>query len=106
MKPKYVGLLRDWPAYLCDPDKNVLCPKHGCYYLNRGECRLTLNPAFAQAEIKTHADLIRSMSDEELAEFLRRYCRKGWWECGVNAGRDCAKCWLDWLRQEADNGQN
>ena len=47
----------------------------------------------------TNADRIRSMSDEELAEWLefrddncpRAGCYKG----------GCHECWLDWLKQEA-----
>jgi hypothetical protein len=57
---------------------------------------------------KTKADCIRAMSDEELAELFSNdncgYCRihdfcfaKG---CQVN----CEDVWLDWLKQEADNG--
>ena len=50
---------------------------------------------------KTNADLIRAMSDEELAELLsdderacpprHRNCRKHITECGG--------CWLEWLKQ-------
>ena len=64
MKSKYAGSVIGKAAYLCNPEKNVLCRKRSCYYLGRGECRLTLNPAFAQEEIKTNADRIRRMSDE------------------------------------------
>lgn len=53
---------------------------------------------------KTNADLIRAMTDEELAEL--------WWErvdcgeCPVHrdcrmTGQDCKKLALDWLREEA-----
>ena len=50
---------------------------------------------------KTNADRIRSMTDEELAGWLRdfgdcdglnRRC-KGFWKC--------KECWLDWLKEEA-----
>lgn len=54
----------------------------------------------------TNANKIRSMSDEELAEWLKniRYS----WTCVPrdNGNRcadfedDCKACWLDWLRQE------
>ena len=58
--------------------------------------------------IKTNADRIRSMSDEELADFFRMWCR------GME---DCADChlhyedcpgscefsaWIKWLQQPAE----
>lgn len=48
------------------------------------------------ADVKTNADRIRSMSDEEFSHFL--------------FGIQCApasrpKEWLDWLKQEADHGR-
>ena len=43
---------------------------------------------------KTNADRIRSMTDEELAEFM----------ANIEPCRESA--WLDWLKQEADDGQN
>lgn len=63
---------------------------------------------YAQKRIITQADHIRSMSDEELAEFLEKvggcgpsfdtkYCNN------VNGCPDGIKCWLDWLKQEADD---
>lgn len=33
--------------YLCDPDKNTECNKHGCGF---GLCKHTLNPKFAKEE--------------------------------------------------------
>ena len=64
----------------------------------------------------TNADRLRAMSDEELAEF---YCNEvdacppgsdmkcidelyahGEWP--YPSDEQCRKCWLDWLRQEAD----
>lgn len=62
----------------------------------------------------TNADRIRSMTDEELAEFFaqqeyRKPVFDGWLplcyhvmgprRCNENG---CEKCWLDWLKQEAD----
>ena len=53
----------------------------------------------------TNADRIRTMSDAELAEWYGTHaccmaeplvCRK--------PGGSCRKCWLDWLKQEVDNG--
>ena len=53
--------------------------------------------------IKTNADRIRSMTDEELAEFIEgavcppQCCVKRVYECQKN---DCVPCWLAWLREE------
>ena len=59
--------------------------------------------------MQTNADRIRSMSDEELAVWLRniRYS----WTCVPrdNGNRcsdfndDCNACWLDWLKQECES---
>ena len=50
----------------------------------------------------TNADRIRAMTDEELAEFLAEY------RCTHKAPHcmevNCAQCWLEWLKKEADNG--
>lgn len=71
---------------------------------------------------QTHADRIRAMTDEELAEFLQKNrggCRALTTESYVcdfhtddlNTGAVihfsaiCKSCWLDWLRQEVDNEQ-
>lgn len=66
---------------------------------------------------KTNADRIRSMSDEELAEFFgrqeyRRPTFDGWLPlCNHVMGPrtchedGCEKCWLDWLRQEVEEGE-
>ena len=35
------------PTYICDPKKNVNCPKDICQALGRGECKYTSNPEFA-----------------------------------------------------------
>ena len=55
---------------------------------------------------KTHADLLRALSDEELAEFIAnavdccncKHPRNG---CSEN-DETCAACWLDWLKQEVE----
>lgn len=50
---------------------------------------------------QTNADRIRSMSDEELADYFSEL------SCWPNANKDacmgmanCDKCWLSWLKQE------
>ena len=45
---------------------------------------------------KTNADRIRSMTDEELAEYLDGVCHD-LWQMFV---KDPKKMWLDWLKQE------
>lgn len=45
---------------------------------------------------KTNADHIRSMTDEELAEYLANICYD-LWKMFVT---DPKKMWLDWLREE------
>ena len=54
----------------------------------------------------TNAQKIRAMSDEELADIISRevgscaptgYCEK--------VSNDCKACWLDWLKQSAEEGE-
>ena len=54
---------------------------------------------------RTNADKIRSMSDEEMAEFItaRHYtphCPVP--QCEADESTDCDQCWLNWLRKEAE----
>ncbi len=55
--------------------------------------------------VKSNADRIRDMSDEELAEFMINGC-----DCIAPSDNcytphyDCKMCWLDWLRQEVSCG--
>ena len=56
---------------------------------------------------QTNADRIRSMSDEELAGYMSDVQTYG--GCPNHGAQDCqedcSKCWLDWLRQEAQDGE-
>jgi hypothetical protein len=57
---------------------------------------------------KTNADRIRSMTDEELAEWLAAHNERSavcpnFGAHGCQAS--CIQCWLKWLRQEADDGR-
>ena len=53
---------------------------------------------FVQA---TNSDVIRRMSDEELAKMLNDGCPPG--RSYIRCGRDnCIDCWLGWLRQPAE----
>lgn len=56
---------------------------------------------------KTNADRIRAMTDEELADWLGVYCNG---QTAQEAGKPCVsgmgsceECWLDWLKQEAED---
>lgn len=58
---------------------------------------------------QTNADKIRQMSDEELAGWLAKHNERsavcpnfGAHDCQAS----CKQCWLEWLKQEADNGEN
>ena len=65
-----------------------------------------------QKRIITNADRIRSMTDEELAEFMALntdcyYCRaKDNDRCASLATTPCGDIWLDWLKQEADDDKS
>ena len=54
------------------------------------------------ANPKTNADRIRSMTDEELAQYMGDV--QTWGGCPNHGARNCtencADCWLDWLKQE------
>lgn len=54
---------------------------------------------------KTNADRIRSMTDEELAEFMFRTFGKAAWCLDNNCSPEesCVSCWLEWLKQESEN---
>ena len=48
----------------------------------------------------TNADRIRSMSDEQLANFVHEGCTYIEEECTM---KGCVKCILEWLQQPAEN---
>ena len=55
----------------------------------------------------TNGERIRSMSDEEIADAMKRYAcppDRDWYDC--KWGGDCVACRLDWLRQEATNDKS
>lgn len=58
----------------------------------------------------TNADKIRSMSDEELATWLNTMQSNAWHSGRLqktpNKYPSTNQTWLDWLKQETDNGQN
>jgi hypothetical protein len=63
----------------------------------------------AESEKQTHADKIRNMSDEELADFLDIVGEDGISSQYADVPCDCccektecSKCWKDWLKSEAE----
>ena len=57
-----------------------------------------------------NADRIRSMTDEELAQWLAVFCngqtpQKVGKPC-VSGFGTCEECWLEWLREEANDGKS
>lgn len=75
---------------LCEKCADKACPD---YYPGTVECQ-----DFRQM---TNADSIRAMTDEELAVLLQNSCcRPDGADCPPID--DCEKCWLDWLKQEAE----
>ena len=82
----------------------------GCKHLNeRGYCEFTgcVIPCTVRAtipEVKppSNADRIRSMTDEELAEFIVRCVEADFFRVNVlGTHSNSAGEWLGWLRQEA-----
>jgi len=50
--------------------------------------------------IRTNADRIRSMTNEELAKYLDGV-KRSTYNCTMPCnGETCVKCWLDWLKEE------
>ncbi len=78
-----------YPCIYCTEDLH--CTK---YTDNDHESWCVLGPC--TAETPSNADRIRSMSDEELAEFLQDVAMQGGIELG---GR--LTTWLDWMKEEA-----
>lgn len=69
------------------------------------ECGIAmLNYEEAKQKPMTNADRIRSMTDEELAEWISEYtdCLCGIHKPGCSKTKGtCVATWLDWLKQEA-----
>ena len=54
---------------------------------------------------KTNAERIRSMSDEELAQFIPNWSYTDACKCGehyVDCNNECEKCVAEWLKQPAE----
>jgi hypothetical protein len=86
---------------------NKNCPAYAkCLSPYRGSrCKAT-RATYGLGDPMTNADRIRSMTDEDLAEWLAKHNERsavcpnfGAHDCQAS----CRKCWLDWLKQEAGN---
>jgi hypothetical protein len=87
------------------------CESDCTYQRNENGLDYDKEPTMYQQKPISNADKLRSMSDEELAEFMRKGCDDR--ECpdisfpaDTPFAKDASneqrrKCWLDWLRQEA-----
>ena len=95
---------RIYPCVYCTDDLH--CTK---YTDDNYESWCVLGPC--RDETPSNADRIRAMSDGELATLFEeygdcppRYCPHD--GKGAKITRiDCMNCWLDWLRQEAEDGK-
>lgn len=56
---------------------------------------------------KTNADCIRAMSDDELATLFGDACACLYDDADVceKWGGACDRCWLDWLKQDAERSE-
>ena len=55
---------------------------------------------------QTNADIIRAMSDEELAEFIVRCAEADFFRVNVlGTHSNSTEEWLNWLKQEAEEGE-
>lgn len=69
-------------CYLCDPDKNDLCPKEVCH-INGGPCWNTTNKEFEKKQ--TNKDIfLNGLDSEEVAEMIRIYTE--------NFDKGCSRC--------------
>lgn len=85
-----------------DIDNDGLC---GNYEKETAEMFLK---AFEESGRKTNADMIRNMSDVELAEFLDVIEEDGISSqctnlpCDCCRDKECSNCWKNWLQSEAE----
>ena len=66
--------------------------RHGCFGEDMCRCR----------EPMTNADIIRYMSDEELANLLTDYSNNGGWATEIGR-KICYERIVDWLKQPAED---
>lgn len=60
--------------------------------------------ALEEKRIKTNSDRIRSMTDEELANWLlSQGCKAHNTDEWCKKQRNCRACWLEWLKEECES---
>lgn len=74
----------------CDETEKVLTSFAKCYKRDR---------LLKKQKMQTNADKIRSMTDEELARVMDMVCPP---DTACNDGQQCIKCWIEWLKQPAE----
>ena len=96
------------PCTQCDPERLF----HNCYvnkedYITkeRMDERLAMMHKLYPNAKPTNGDSIRSMTDEELAEFMFHTFGRPAWCLDNNCPPEesCVPCWLEWLKQEREN---
>lgn len=84
---------------------NEDCP-YCVFEKTEANCRGCFEGSHYKPKQITNADRIRSMTDEELADWLGVYCNgQTAQEVGKPCVSDmgsCEECWLEWLRQECE----
>lgn len=89
-----------WPFGKCKKCAN----KNYCAW-SESEILNCMNNGYPNFSPMRNADHIRAMTDEELAEFIcKTQYRDGdvcppTHNCALD--KNCEKCWLDWLKEEA-----
>lgn len=78
--------------------------RHECYRaLYEIQELLETRRVFGNHLPQTNADRIRSMTDEELADWLlSQGCKAHITDEWCKKQRNCRACWLDWLREEVE----
>ena len=70
--------------------------------LHEAFLRVAKLPAVGEYRTATNADLVRAMTDEELAEWFSIYCfRNKTYDAHCDEFGNCKACWIDWLKEEA-----
>ena len=95
----------------CGECRYYVCNRHGgcCTFIGDAMCDDDL--ACDNFEKPTNGDVIRQMSNEELAEFLSTQvicpnCPARTEHCIGNASKVCKKNWLAWLNAPAESEVN
>lgn len=91
--------------------RNCMWLYHMVTYNPTAPCSECLDYNKWQTTKKTHYDKIRAMSMEEIAEIMVSDCPPNYphddcreykkWDGNL----DCQQCWLNWLKQEVEEGE-